>query len=143
MFNCRFAKVFGYCLLTSASIDILLVLLVIFMVATPLRQYDLPVRVPQPAPPKQEKEIKSDAIVVDIDADHSIKINTTPVALEDPGATIFRIYSARPNKNMFVRGDSKLPYGEVFKIMDIAKHSGAGEIAMLVREAASMPTDGK
>ena len=124
-------------------IDILLVLLVIFMVATPLKQYDLPVRVPQPAPPKQEKEIKSDAIVVDIDSDHSIKINTQPVTLEDLGATIFRIYSARPNKNMFVRGDSKLPYGEVFKVMDIAKHSGAGEIAMLVREAAAMPTDAK
>lgn len=44
---------------------------------------------------------------------------------------------------MFVRGDSKLPYGEVFKVMDIAKHSGAGEIAMLVREAAAKPTDGK
>src|SRR5687768_7200157 len=103
------------------------------MVATPLKQYDLPVRVPQPALPKQEKEIKPDAIVVDIDADHSIKINETPVTVEDLGATIFRIYSARANKNMFVRGDSKLPYGEVFKIMDIAKHSGAGEIAMLVR----------
>ena len=124
-------------------IDILLVLLVIFMVSTPLKQYDLPVRVPQPAPPKQEKEIKSDAIIVDIDSDHSIKINMTPVTMEDLGSTIFRIYSARPNKNMWVRGDSKLAYGEVFKVMEIAKHSGAGEIAMLVREAAPKAADGK
>jgi hypothetical protein len=101
MFNCRLAKVFGYCLLTLASIW----------------------RCPG--------------------SDHSIRINTTPVTLGDLSATIFRIYSARPNKNMFVRGDTKLPYGEVFRVMDIAKHSGAGEIAMLVRETAPTPAVGK
>ena len=47
-------------------IDILLVLLIIFMVASPLRKHEEEVRVPQPPPQNQEKEVKPDLIVVEI-----------------------------------------------------------------------------
>ena len=114
-------------------IDILLVLLIIFMVAAPLKKHEESVRVPQPPPLNQEK-VKPDTIVVEIAADHSIQINQLPVTLDTLGPTLFQIYSARANKNMFIRGDAALPYGEVYKVLDIAKQSGAGDIALLAKE---------
>jgi biopolymer transport protein ExbD len=112
-------------------IDILLVLLIIFMVAAPLKQHDHPVRVPQPAPPSQKQNAKSDLIIVDMDFDHTLRLNEQPITAEKLEATLIEIFSRRANKNMFVRGDSSLPYGDVFVLLDIAKRSGAIDIALL------------
>jgi biopolymer transport protein ExbD len=112
-------------------IDILLVLLIIFMVAAPLKQHDQEVRVPKPAPANQPKNTKPDMIIVDVEPDHTIKLNLQPVDIDKLGDTLFRIFNQRANKNMFIRGESTLPYGDVFKVLDIAKRSGALDIALL------------
>src|SRR6266545_7677487 len=124
-------------------IDILLVLLIIFMVASPLKKHDEEVRVPQPRPPNQEK-VKTDFIVVEIGSDLSIRINQQPVTLDSLGEKLFEIYRTRANKNMFIRGDAGLPYGEVFKVLDIAKRSGAADIGLLSQEGQERipPPDG-
>src|SRR6266511_2972041 len=83
-------------------IDILLVLLIIFMVASPLKKHDEEVRVPQPPPPNQEK-VKRDVIVVEIGSDLSIRINQQPVTLDSLGEKLLEIYRSRANKNMFIR----------------------------------------
>jgi biopolymer transport protein ExbD len=114
-------------------IDILLVLLIIFMVAAPLKQHDHPVRVPQPAPPNQPKDVKPDTIIVEMDLDHSIKLNNQPITLDKLESTLSNIYSHRANKNMFIRGDASLPYGDMFVLLDIAKRSGVADIALLDR----------
>jgi len=118
-------------------IDILLVLLIIFMVIQPTTQYDLEARVPQ-KPPEDLPEnviVKSDAIVVSIDGQGSLRINQDPVNLNQLGSRLFDIYSARANKNMFIQGDEKLPYGDVVKIIDIAKGAGVGDIGLLTPES--------
>jgi len=112
-------------------IDILLVLLIIFMVAAPLKQHDHPVRVPQPAPPIQPKEVKNDAIIVEMDLDHSVRLNNQPYTLEKLETTLSQVFSVRANKSMFIRGDASLPYGDMFVLLDIAKRSGASDIALL------------
>jgi biopolymer transport protein ExbD len=113
-------------------IDILLVLLIIFMVAAPLKKYDHPVRVPQPAPPvKLEQQAKPDLIIVDMDLDHTVRLNSQPTTLEKLEATLTEVFRRRASKNMFVRGDASMPYGEMFVLLDIAKRSGAADIALL------------
>jgi biopolymer transport protein TolR len=121
-------------------IDILLVLLIIFMVAAPLKQHDHPVRVPQPAPPNQQKDVKSDMIIVEMDLDHTIKLNSKPVTLETLESTLSEVFKARANKSMFVRGDAALPYGDIFKVLDAAKRSGAVDIALLDKNQQSAPS---
>lgn len=117
-------------------IDILLVLLIIFMVAAPLRTHDEQVRVPKPASAIQPKNVKPDAIIVEIEKDHSLSINQQPITMEKLGPTLFEVFKRRVNRNMFIRGDASLPYGDVFKILDIAKHSGAGDIGLLQKGVA-------
>jgi biopolymer transport protein ExbD len=112
-------------------IDILLVLLIIFMTVTPLKQHEHPVRVPQPAPATQPKEVKPDSVIVDMDLDHSIKLNQQPITLSELETTLTEVFRRRAVKNLFIRGDSALPYGDVFVLLDIAKRSGVGDIALL------------
>jgi biopolymer transport protein ExbD len=122
-------------------IDILLVLLIIFMVAAPLKQHDHPVRVPQPAPKVQPKDVKPDQIIVEMDSDHTVRLNSQPITLEKLESTLTEVFRHRTVKNMFIRGDSSLPYGDVFVLMDIARRSGVGDIALLEKKSQNTPPD--
>jgi biopolymer transport protein ExbD len=116
-------------------IDILLVLLIIFMVITPTRQMDLDVKVPQ-EPPADAPPATPDpsVIVVSIGESAQIAINQELVDISALGPKLQEIYSARANKNMFVSASAKLPYGDVVKIIDIAKGAGVGEIGLILEE---------
>ena len=117
-------------------IDILLVLLIIFMVATPMKKWDQQVRVPKPSP-VQQQPIKSESVVLELSLNHDITINTQPVAIADLSKTLSSIFSVRADKNMFIRGDPGLNYGFVFQILDIAKQSGVQDIALLDKKASA------
>src|SRR4030042_5867313 len=112
-------------------IDILLVLLIIFMVITPIRQVDLEVKVPQPAPEDLTAPPSADVIVVSMSETAQLAINQEPVGIGDLGTKLVEIYSARANKNMFISASAKLPYGDVVKIIDIAKGAGVQDIGLL------------
>jgi biopolymer transport protein TolR len=114
-------------------IDILLVLLIIFMVITPVRQMDLDVKVPQTSNEKGG-EVDPSVIVVSIGESAKIAINQEPTSIVDLGPKLQEIYSKRANKNMFVSASAKLPYGDVVKVIDIAKGAGVGDIGLLTEE---------
>ena len=122
-------------------IDILLVLLIIFMMVAPLKQHEHPVRVPQPAPAIQPKDVKPDSIIVDMDLDHTIRLNQQPITLDKLESTLTEVFSRRAVKNLFIRGDSDLPYGDVFVLLDIAKRSGVADIALLEQKNRPVPAD--
>jgi biopolymer transport protein TolR len=114
-------------------IDILLVLLIIFMVITPVRQMDLDVKVPQTS---QDENTAPDpnVIVVSIGESAKIAINQEETSIANLGEKLQEIYSKRSNKNMFVSASAKLPYGDVVKVIDIAKGAGVGDIGLLTEE---------
>jgi len=122
-------------------IDILLVLLIIFMMVAPLKQHEHPVRVPQPAPAIQPKDVKPDSIIVDMDLDHTIRLNQQPITLDKLESTLTEVFSRRAVKNLFIRGDSDLPYGDVFVLLDIAKRSGVADIALLEQKNRPVPAN--
>jgi biopolymer transport protein ExbD len=116
-------------------IDILLVLLIIFMVITPVHQMDLDVKVPQ-VPPPDAPPLPPDpsVIVVSVGESAQIAINQELVDISALGPKLQEIYSARANKNMFISANPKLPYGDVVKIIDIAKGAGVGDIGLILEE---------
>jgi biopolymer transport protein ExbD len=115
-------------------IDILLVLLIIFMVITPVRQMDLDVKVPQTSQDDLDGAIDPSVIVVSIGESARIAINNEETSIGNLGPKLQEIYSKRSNKNMFVSASAKLPYGDVVKIIDIAKGAGVGDIGLLTEE---------
>ncbi len=115
-------------------IDILLVLLIIFMVITPVRQMDLDVKVPQTSQDDQKAAIDPSVIVVSIGEAGSLAINGENQTIGQLGSKLQEIYSKRANKNMFVSASAKLPYGDVVRIIDIAKGAGVGDVGLLTEE---------
>jgi biopolymer transport protein ExbD len=116
-------------------IDILLVILIIFMVITPVHQMDLDVKVPQ----QNEIDNKPQApdpsvIVVSVAENALIAINQETTDIGALGPKLQEIYSARANKNMFISASPKLPYGDVVKVIDIAKGAGVGDIGLITEE---------
>jgi len=116
-------------------IDILLVLLIIFMVITPTRQMDLDVKVPQASDNTDTNPVVDPSvIVVSIGDSMQIAINNELTDITALGPKLQEIYSARANKNMFVSASGKLPYGDVVRIIDIAKGAGVGDVGLLIEE---------
>ncbi len=117
-------------------IDVLLVLIIIFMVITPLTPQGLDALVPQPREDQAQADpdVLSRTVVVSIDADRRIKINQEPVDLRTLGPRLEDIFKTRSDRVMFVKGDSTLPFGEVAQIIDIAKGAGLDKIGLITKE---------
>lgn len=116
-------------------IDVLLVLLIIFMVITPLTPKGLDALVPQPNPnQKPNEEVVSRTIVVSIDATRRVKINQDPVDIRELGSRLEDIFKTRNDRVMFVKGDPTLPFAEVAQVIDIAKGAGIDKIGLITKE---------
>ncbi len=73
-------------------------------------------------------------IVVSVGEAAQIAVNQEPTTINDLGSKLQDIYSKRANKNMFVSASAKLPYGDVVKVIDIAKGAGVQDIGLLTEE---------
>jgi biopolymer transport protein ExbD len=120
-------------------IDILLVLLIIFMVAAPVQQYEHEVRVPQPPSAAKPKLPTAESVIVEMDLDHSVTLNKQPVTLEELESTLTQVLSRTAVRDVFIRGNSSLPYGDIFVLLDIARRSGASNIALLKKDISASP----
>jgi biopolymer transport protein ExbD len=111
----------------------LLVLIIIFMVITPLTPKGLDALVPQPNPNQQQpnEDILNRTIVVSIDAEKSIKINQDAVDIRMLGSRLEDIFKTRNERVIFVKGDATLQFGEIAQIIDIAKGAGIDKIGLM------------
>lgn len=120
-------------------IDILLVLLIIFMTTAPMQRHDHPVRVPQPPSADQQKKPRTDSLIVEMDLERNVKLNKQPITLEKLESTLTEMFRHSAVKDVFIRGDSSLPYGDIFVLLDIARRSGANNIALLRMNSPPAP----
>jgi biopolymer transport protein TolR len=115
-------------------IDILLVLLIIFMVITPIKQMDLDIKVPQTSDPGAKAVADPNVILVTYSERAEIAINSEPIIIGKLHDKLHDIYSKRSNKNMFISASVKANYGDVVRIIDIAKGAGVGDVGLLTEE---------
>ena len=119
-------------------VDILLVLLIIFMVITPLTQRGLDAQVPQPPPPGAPPSEPNDrTVVVSVDAQGSLMINQEAVTKENLGNRLTEIFKSRNERTMFVQGDSQLLFNSVVDVIDIAKGVGVDKIGLITEKIQS------
>ena len=117
-------------------IDVLLVLLIIFMVITPLTPKGLEALVPQPSPNQQQQNDQRTVVIV-INKDRSMMINTEPTDERRLGDRLMEIFKTRAEKVVFVKGDPDLEFREVAKAIDIAKGAGIDKIGLMTAKVES------
>ena len=118
-------------------IDVLLVLLIIFMVITPLTPHGLDALVPQPPKDKQKQQEPNDrTIVVSVvqaapGQRPTLKINQDPTTWDELQNRLTDIFKTRAERVMFVRGDDDVPFSDVAQVIDIAHASGVDKVGLM------------
>jgi biopolymer transport protein TolR len=114
-------------------IDVLLVLLIIFMVITPLTPYGLEATAPQPPPPNQPPPPpdKDPTVVIQIAKDGTMKLNQDDIDVSKLQDRLVEIFKTRAERIVFVKGDPNLEFGTVARAIDIAKGAGIDRIGIM------------
>jgi biopolymer transport protein ExbD len=113
-------------------IDVMLVLLIIFMVVTPLTQKGLDVELPDSAADQVEQQAPDpNQLVLDIDSNGQVTINKQPVNWDELPLRIRDIFETRADKTIFLRAAPSLSYGEVVAVLDVAKGNGVERVGIV------------
>ena len=118
-------------------VDIVLVLLIIFMVITPLLSKSLPIEVPQKAEMEMLEQLPKDQMVLKLFSDGRIELNKQAMALETVGPELEKAYKGRKEKVLFFEGEDDAVYGLAVHLMDLAK--GAGVETMMTKSDETTP----
>src|SRR5580658_677684 len=115
--------------------DIMLVLLIIFMVVTPMLQKGVSVDMAKVnnAQDMQDAD-KDDAIIVAVTRDRKIYQGSTQVGLSEITNKVKDLLANRIDKTVFVRSDSRAKYGEVVKAVDEVRSAGVDKIGLLTEK---------
>jgi biopolymer transport protein TolR len=118
-------------------VDVMLVLLVIFMVAAPILQQGVSVELPQAKAGALSGE--EEQLVVTIDKKGTIFLNDNTIALAELGPKLEAVTRLKPDKQVFLRADRSVAYGEVVQVMAAVKGAGVQSLGMITE----LPTEKK
>jgi biopolymer transport protein TolR len=116
--------------------DIMIVLLIIFMVITPLLQKGVPVTLPKAANSKEKPDTQN-TVVVAVSKDLKLYLGSKPVATETELEPQLREkIDALPDtdKVVYLKADVELPYSDVMRVMDMCRKAGAEEVALIAEK---------
>jgi len=115
----------------TPMIDILLVLIIIFMVITPLTPRGLRTLVPQPAPASSEPAAPSRDIVITVRPDGTVRLNQEPVKLTELRQRLTLLFRTATDHVIFVRGEKGLEFRAVAEVIDIVNGAGLNRVALM------------
>jgi biopolymer transport protein ExbD len=108
----------------TPMIDVLLVLLIIFMMIVPMSRKAIDTQLPDPNPQQTQSDANPDQIVLEVLPEGKFTINKEPVEKAELFTRLKSIYAPRPDKIIFVKGDTMVTYQEVIFAMDQARGAG-------------------
>ena len=113
-------------------VDVMLVLLIVFMVSAPLLTVGVPIDLPQ----SQAKALQQDnePLTVSVNVDGQVYLQDKQIELDDLVPKLKAIIDARhgdPNEQIYVRGDRKVDYGTVMRVMGRLSSAGFRRVALV------------
>jgi biopolymer transport protein ExbD len=118
-------------------IDVVLVLLIIFMVLTPMMQKAHQVNLPAPPDPVASTTPpppSSTQLILSMDKDKAIFLNQDLVEKADLPKRVKEILGGNPSKILFFKCDPSIAYGEAVNVMDLCRGAGAERIGIITEE---------
>ena len=117
-------------------VDVTLVLLIIFMVTTPMLQRGTDVELPRSRTGTAKEE---DRLTLTLARDQRIYLNDQPVPRGALGVRLKAAAAVRQDRILYFRGDAAVPYGTVIEVMDEIKAAGFESVAMITERAGGAP----
>ncbi len=111
-------------------VDVVLVLLIIFMVTAPVLQSGIEVAVPHT---KTVKEITEERLVLTIDRDQRVFLNSQPININQIGDEIHRKVRDPQGQSIYIRADENVPFGAFATVMDAVKQSGITNVSIVTQ----------
>ena len=112
--------------------DIMLVLLIIFMVVTPMLQKGTPVDMARVENPQDLPDAdKDDAVIVAVTRDGGIFLGNTKTEIGVVSSQVRDLISGRMDKTVYIRSDGRAKYGDVVKLVDEVRSAGVDNVGLL------------
>ena len=115
----------------TPMVDVMLVLLIIFMVSAPLLTVGVPLDLPQTAAKSLDQD--KEPLTVSVQLTGKVFLNNTEIPVEELVARLKAVTDARggADERIFVRGDTKVDYGSVMRVMGRLSAAGFKRVALV------------
>ena len=125
----------------TPMVDVMLVLLIIFMVITPMLSKGVSVDLVKTINPiAMQAADKSDAILVAVTRDGKVYLNTTQMKPDDLPAKVKDLLTNRLDKMVFVKSDSRARFGRVVEVVNNLRAAGVDQLGLLTEQAQQKKT---
>lgn len=116
----------------TPMVDVMLVLLIIFMVITPMLQNKVNVQLAKVADPTAMPDAdKEDSVVVAVTRDDKIFLGQNQVSMADLGQKVSDLLQNKTDKQIFMRSDARAQYGTVMDAIDNCRAAGVDQVGLL------------
>ena len=125
----------------TPMVDVMLVLLIIFMVVTPMLQKGVSVdmaKVNNPAP--MEDADKEDALLVSITRDSKVYFGTEQISIDGLTTKVKDRLANKPDKRVYVKADMRTRFGGVVRVVDSVRAAGVDDLGLLTDQKKTAPT---
>jgi biopolymer transport protein TolR len=114
-------------------VDVCLVLLIIFMVVTPMLQKGVPVVLPVTHNPDKKPD-SDNQVFVSIKSDNTIYVEQNWVPKNEFVAQLKEMHDRSPGKEILIKGDTRLPYKDIKKVMDMINEAGFENVGLIAEK---------
>ena len=117
-------------------IDVCLVLLIIFMVVTPMLQKGVPVNLPVTEDPEKTPDTDKQ-LQISVKADGSVYLGPNVVRKEQVQSSLEEIHARTPDREIAVKGDRKVKYGDVLDVLKACREVGFNDVGLIAQPKKS------
>ncbi len=119
----------------TPMVDVMLVMLIIFMVITPMLQHGVPVDMAKVTNPQEMADAdKEDAILVAVTKDNKVFLGTEKTNPDDLGPKVRDLLDKRTDKRIYIRSDARAKYGTVTNVVDNVRSAGVDDVGLLTEQ---------
>ncbi len=124
----------------TPMVDVMLVLLIIFMVVTPMLQKGISVDMPKVNNPEQMPDAdKEDALLVSVMRNGDVFFGTDRITIDNLTTKVKDRLANRQDKRVYVKADARAHYGNVVQVVDAVRAAGVDDLGLLTDQRKTTP----
>jgi biopolymer transport protein TolR len=124
----------------TPMVDVMLVLLIIFMVVTPMLQKGVSVDMAKVNNPEQMPDAdKEDALLVSVTRDGHVFFGTDEISIDNLTTKVKDRIANRPDKRVYVKADMRAHFGNVVQVVDGVRSAGVDDLGLLTDQRKTSP----